>query len=473
MGEKFVRFSISAKLILIITFLVLVSLGAMTFLDYFLERGYVEADALRNNLDINRRLSAEVEYTLAGAPSGVISKEALDGISFPPGPNETFFLNGNGDVLIHPDKNLARVGANFSNLGFFQAINASPVWSGQQIYEDDGKKYLIAYNKINKGPSVVITRIEYDKIFERVNAGMRRDIFFIAAILCLCIPCIRFYSKKITVPLGALSDAAKKIEKGDFKIDIKQRSGDEIGVLAGDFINMGEALEVFGKFTNRDIAIKAMNGEIKDGGVQKTATVLISDIHDFSEKTKGFTPDMLVGRLNEFFALTADCVEKAGGLVDKFIGDSVMAHWGTVYSEGTAAKDAFNAIKAALMLRKALITLNKDNNPPFTAGCGITTGQVTAGKFGPDNRAEYTVIGEPVGVAREIEGLNKKYGTDILISEETNKLVNYFYITEEMPPVTVRGKDKPARIFAVVNHVSVTSGPKTLAEVRKLLGIKV
>jgi adenylate cyclase len=240
---------------------------------------------------------------------------------------------------------------------------------------------------------------------------------------------------------------------------------------------MGEALEVFGRFMNRDTALKAMNGEIKDGGLQKTATVLISDICGFSEKTAGFTPDMTVDWLNEYLAQAADCVEKAGGLVDKFIGDSVMAHWGTIYSEGTAAKDAFNCVKAALMLRKALITLNKNREqengyPPILAGCGIATGAVTAGKFGHENRMEYTVIGEPVGIARGIEALNKTYGTDILISEETNKLVNFYYITEEMPPAALKGREKPARIFAVVNHVSVTSGPKTLAEVRALLGIK-
>jgi adenylate cyclase len=172
-----------------------------------------------------------------------------------------------------------------------------------------------------------------------------------------------------------------------------------------------------------------------------------------------------------------DCVEKSNGVVDKFIGDAVMAHWGTAYSSGSPAKDAYNGVRAALMMRNALYKLNKTRkpgdrgNPEIVIGAGLNTGIVTAGQLGSELRMEYTVIGDPVNLAARIEALNKPLGTDILISENTWDLVKYHFITEEMPSVTVKGKEKPVRIFAVINHVAVTSGPKTLADVRKLLNI--
>jgi adenylate cyclase len=155
-----------------------------------------------------------------------------------------------------------------------------------------------------------------------------------------------------------------------------------------------------------------------------------------------------------------------------------MAHWGTAYTAGSPGQDAYNCVVAALMMRKALYYMNKDRqqgdpgNPPIQIGCGINTGIVTAGQIGSDLRMEYTVIGDPVNLASRIEALNKPLGTDILISENTWRLVKNKIITEEMPSVSVKGKEKPLRIFAVVNFSGTGKGPQTLAAVRRLLGIK-
>jgi len=155
-----------------------------------------------------------------------------------------------------------------------------------------------------------------------------------------------------------------------------------------------------------------------------------------------------------------------------------MAHWGTANTAGSPQEDALNCVKAALLMRIALYKLNKNRkqenwgNPPIRIGCGINTGIVTAGQIGSDLRMEYTVIGDPVNLASRVEALNKPLGTDILITEDTWNMVKDHIIVEEMPPVTVKGKEKPVRLFAVVNLAAVNSGPRTLAHVRKALGIK-
>jgi adenylate cyclase len=280
-----------------------------------------------------------------------------------------------------------------------------------------------------------------------------------------------------------LADAALRIEGGEFETNLKPQSRDELGLLTESFGKMSNALNIFGRFTNKDIAVRAMRGEIKPGGLLKHATIFFSDIRSFTEKSEVFTKEFgdeasnrIVQWLNEYFTKMVYCVEKTGGVVDKYIGDAVMAHWGTAYTAGSPAADAFNCVKAALMMRLALLEINskrKKNdpgNPEIRIGCGINTGMVTAGQIGSDQRMEYTVIGDPVNLASRTEALNKPMGTDILITEDTWELVGNKFITEEMPSVTVKGKEKPVRIFAVVNLQNYT-GPKTLAEVRTLLGI--
>jgi adenylate cyclase len=179
-----------------------------------------------------------------------------------------------------------------------------------------------------------------------------------------------------------------------------------------------------------------------------------------------------------------ECVGKTGGVVDKFIGDAIMAVWGAPISAGSAAKDAFNCVAAALMMRAALREFNSsrggEKKPVIRIGCGINTGDVVAGQIGSDQRMEYTVIGDAVNLASRTEALNKPFATDILITENTWNLIGKYLITEEMPPVkALKGKEKIVRMFAVVNmrpkkeasDRGAVSGPQTLAQVRELLGI--
>ncbi|MDR0300800.1 MAG: adenylate/guanylate cyclase domain-containing protein [Treponema sp.] len=352
--------------------------------------------------------------------------------------------------------------------------------------QDSVKKvrHYLAYTKLNTAGCIVITSIEYDKVFEGIDATTRRNLYLTAAILFISIMFIWFFAKSISVPLKTLASAARAIQGGMFDVELTPKNRDEIGVLTAGFKQMCNALGIFGRFTNKDIAVRAMRGEIRPGGLPKHATIFFSDIREFTQKSENFTrsfgdeaSDRIVHWLNEYLSGMVECVEKTGGVVDKFIGDAVMAHWGTATTAGSPEEDAFNCIKAALLMRLALQRMNQNRkdenlgNPPIRIGCGINTGIVTAGQIGSDLRMEYTVIGDPVNLASRTEALNKPLGTDILITENTWNLVKHCFITEEMPPVTVKGKKKPVRMFAVINFASASAGPKTLAEVRKRLGI--
>ena len=402
------------------------------------------------------------------------------------GTNRSCLINDSGDVLVHADFELVKSASNLADAAFTKQIWSSQARNTQTLYTDEnGIVYFGAFTKLDTAGCIVITSIEYDKVFEGLAATTRRNLYLTAAVLLISILFIWFFSKSISIPLRALALAARSIEGGIFEIDVTPKSRDEIGILTSSFQRMSKALGIFGRFTNRDIAVKAMRGEIKPGGLPRHATIFFSDIRGFTAKSEEFTKafgkdasDRIVLWLNDYLTQMVECVEKAGGVVDKFIGDAVMAHWGTAYSAGSPQQDAVNCISSALMMRKALYSMNKyrkagdKGNPPIQIGCGINTGIVTAGQIGSDLRMEYTVIGDPVNLASRIESLCKEFAADILVSEYTWNMIKNYFVTEEMPSVTVKGKEKPVRIFAVINIAGADKGPRNLAELRELLGIK-
>jgi adenylate cyclase len=332
----------------------------------------------------------------------------------------------------------------------------------------------------------VITNIEYGLVFEGIIATTRRNIFLTTGVLFLSILFVWFFSKTISSPLKSLSAAAEKIRDGQYEVNLSAKGGDEIGLLTESFVEMSRGLaererlkDTFGRFINKEIAEQAMKGELKLGGETKRVSIFFSDIRDFTSISEKFQPRDVVELLNQYLTRMVDCVNKTDGVVDKFIGDAIMGVWGAPVSSGSPARDALNCVRAALLMRKRLVEYNKSRGgvrrPIIRMGCGINTGDVVAGQIGSSQRMEYTVIGDAVNLASRTESLNKPLHTDILITENTWKLIEKYIIAEEMPPVTVKGKEKPVRLFAVINLRAkkghVQPGPANLEELRNRLGL--
>ena len=403
--------------------------------------------------------------------------------------NQSFMINDRNELLIHPDFELVKSGAGMGNMALVQQMRKNNDQDRQILFTDnDGKEYFGAYRKLSVADIGVLTIEEKDKALETVTATMMNNLRLSVVILALAVLFIGIYSRSISRPLRALTNASAQIEQGDFDIDLKPRSKDEIGVLTESFVQMGRGLkererlkDAFGRFTNKKIAEKAARGELNLGGETKEVTVFFSDIRSFTEISEKLEPYEVVEFLNAYMTRMVDCVARTGGVVDKFIGDAIMAVWGSPESAGSPKADALNAVRTALLMRSSLIDFNKDRGgdkkPIIRIGCGINSGPVIAGQIGSKSRMEYTCIGDTVNFASRTESLNKPLCTDILITEDTYNLVKDEVDVEVMPTVTVKGKAKPQHMYAVVNmrkELDIPGagpdGPKSLAEIRALLG---
>ncbi|MDR1470787.1 MAG: HAMP domain-containing protein [Spirochaetaceae bacterium] len=408
--------------------------------------------------------------------------------TFETGNNLSFLINGNDEILVHPDAGMMDAGLSMASNPFVKEMRVRTDRRFQTRFADEnGVPFFGAFQKLDIANTVVITSIPEDMVFEGVNRTTLRNLYLTAAVLFLSIMFVYLFSKTISIPLRRLTRAAGQIERGTYALDLKANSRDEIGVLTNSFVKMGKGLaererlkDTFGRFTNKVIAERAMRDKLVLGGETKEATIFFSDIRSFTAISEKMEPDEVVGFLNDYMTRMVACVNKTGGVVDKFIGDAVMAVWGAPMSAGSPVADALACVKAALMMRAALREFNVgrggDKKPVIKIGCGINSGTIVAGQIGSTERMEYTVIGDAVNLASRTETLNKPLGTDILITENTWRLIGRHLITEEMPPVSIKGKEKPVRMFAVVNLKSPAGMPQakpaTLAEVRTMLGTK-
>lgn len=405
--------------------------------------------------------------------------------------NQSFMINDEGELLLHSDLDLLKKAGKVFENELVKAVRLNNDENRQMLYTDvDGKDYFGAYTKLSIGNIVVITTVAADIVFEVARTTMIRNIYLSVSVLFLSILLIWFWSKSISRPVRQLATAAGEISNGQFEIKMYRKRSDELAILTESFVNMGHGLaererlkDTFGRFINKEIAEKAMKGDLKLGGESKNVTIFFSDIRSFTAMSEKMTPHEVVEFLNDYMTRMVGCVNKTSGVVDKYIGDAIMAVWGTPVSSGSPKDDALNCVRAAMMMRAELWLMNKERTTkgllPVHIGCGINSGEVIAGQIGSSERMEYTVIGDAVNVASRTESLNKPFATDILITANTYELIKEHLIVEEMPSVSVKGKSEPLKMYAVVNIIDATDikgagskGPKVLEQVRTMLGVK-
>ena len=274
-----------------------------------------------------------------------------------------------------------------------------------------------------------------------------------------------FVTRSLVDSVKRLLGGTRAVEAGDLEVEIQVKTRDELATLAHSFNHMVDGLrekehirETFGQYVDPRIVQRVLEKTLSaDRGDRQTMTVFFSDLEGFTRLCEGLTPDMAVRFLNRYFSLMSEGVRERQGIVDKYIGDSVMAFWGPPFVD--PADHARLACLAALdqmarleVFRTALPELFGVTHglPTVNVRMGLASGDVTVGNIGSETSRGYTVIGDIVNLASRLEQANKFYGTWILVSEGTRNLAGDTLAFREIDSLRVIGKLEPVNVHELL-----------------------
>jgi class 3 adenylate cyclase len=276
-------------------------------------------------------------------------------------------------------------------------------------------------------------------------------------------------AQAVAVPLGDLIEHLRSVQKGDLTVRARVTGLDTVSVIGARFNQMIDGLkqrdfikETFGRYVARDVVDVILAGRVELGGERRTATVLFSDIRGFTRLSENMSPEEVVEFLNEYLDAMVDCVIAERGMLDKFIGDAVMAVFGVPISDGRA-EDAARAARAALSMSARLDEMNARRAArsllPIDIGIGIHTGELVAGNIGSKKRMEYTVIGDSVNLASRLESMTKELHHRVVVSEATaDLLMSDESVMRQMNLLSVgrlavRGREHDVGVYALQSRI--------------------
>jgi len=369
-------------------------------------------------------------------------------------------LDRRGQVLADSDESKALRQTDESTSEIYKLSSSSKTPRGQKLIRVQGNHYFGAFSKTRFG--VTAYSLISEEIILEPAREVRRKAFFIAGlVLSGSILFIFLFSMSLTSPIETLAELIGFVSKGNFDVKASDRIRsvfqDEAKDLAFAFDNMTEGLKerdkvknLFSKFHGSTITEDLMNQDIGLGGQKKEVVVFFSDIRGFTAYSEKRAPEEVVEMLNEYFEVMVGIINKNHGVVDKFIGDAIMAVWGAPQS---TEKDAHHAVMACLQMRMALVELNEKrrarDQTPLQIGIGLHAGSVISGTIGSTERMEYTVIGNTVNTGSRIEASTKAFGADLLISEEVVARIGDDFLVELAGAAEVKGRSEPLKMYKV------------------------
>jgi adenylate cyclase len=251
-------------------------------------------------------------------------------------------------------------------------------------------------------------------------------------------------ARSMTAPLETLTAGTQRVAAGEFDFSLEETRGDEFGDLARSFNLMTRGLREradMQKFVSQSTVamIQADASRRESAGERKTLTILVSDIRGFTAFAETRAPEEVITRLNRFLGVQAECVQRFGGDVDKYVGDSVVALF-------SGEDMALRAIRCAVEIHRAVEGQSGDAG--LQVGVGLATGEVVLGSIGSHDRQDFTVVGTPVNLASRLCAAASR--REILMAESTFADVRGLVAAERLDPMPIRGLNQPVVVYRMV-----------------------
>jgi class 3 adenylate cyclase len=372
-------------------------------------------------------------------------------------------VDGEGQIVAHPDGTRLE-----KDVSSYPAVQQAWLTGGVGRVvapNADGQMRLFAYRAMKnpgvlaKRPWVLLTEIDQGEEVAPLKRLERELGLGMALLLVGSFFIARGMSLSLTKPLVQLGTFAGAIGTGDLTARVDLAGKDVAGQLAETLNRMAVGLqerdhvkEVFGRYIATQVSDKILKGQVNLGGETRNVSILFSDIRNFTGMSEQMTPQQVVAFLNDYFSEMVDAVFEQDGILDKFMGDGLMAIFGSL---GDQPDHPRRAVRAALRMKSLLAKINGERatagKPAIVIGIGIHTDEVIVGNIGSRKRLEYTVVGDGVNTSSRLQGLNKEFGTTILISETTYAAVQDEFECRQMPEAQLRGKTKELRFYEVIS----------------------
>jgi len=319
------------------------------------------------------------------------------------------------------------------------------------------------------------------------NRSVRYGIILLAAALTIGFVAAAAMTANLVRRLRRLLKGAIAVQGGSLETELPVTSHDEIGDLTAAFNAMVRELrakarvrETFGKYLDPRIVEDLIQRPelLSTKGERRVMTVSFTDMMGFTSLTEGVTPVALVNVVNRYLSTMSEPIRRSGGIIDKYVGDAIMAFWGPPFTGADeqarlACEAGLGQVELLPSFRQSLpeVLGIKRHVPHVDMRIGIASGDVVIGNIGSDVSMSYTVMGDAVNLASRLENVNKVYGTHLLVNAMTRDMAKDYYEFREVDLILVVGKEEPEQVFEVLGRRGEVAQSKLDLAERFALGL--